>query len=90
MHAHYISKVPPAELEAVLLQHEAIKDAGVVGIPHKESGEVPLAFVVVQPGKTVTELNIKDFIAERVSFNGHLQILLRAQYVNRYIHSYIY
>ncbi|KAG6445161.1 4-coumarate--CoA ligase 1 [Manduca sexta] len=60
-------QVPPAELEAVLLQHEAISDAGVVGIPNKAAGEVPMAFVVLQPGKTATEEEIKFFIAKRLS-----------------------
>ncbi|KAJ0170214.1 hypothetical protein K1T71_014142 [Dendrolimus kikuchii] len=66
-------QVPPAELEAVLLQHEAIKDAGVVGIEDKSAGEVPLAFVVLQPGKTASEQEIKDFIAERLSNPKHLR-----------------
>ncbi|KAJ0170213.1 hypothetical protein K1T71_014141 [Dendrolimus kikuchii] len=60
-------QIPPAELEAVLLQHEAVKDAGVIGIKDKSAGEVPLAFVVLQPEKSASEQDIKDFIAERLS-----------------------
>ena len=30
------------------------KDAGVVGIPNEESGEVPRAFIVRAPGSTIT------------------------------------
>ena len=38
--------VYPAEIENVLLGHEAIADAGVIGVPSKKWGESPLAVVV--------------------------------------------
>lgn len=42
--------VYPAEIERVLREHPAVADAGVVGIPDEDYGEVPLAFVVPAPG----------------------------------------
>ncbi|RVE49753.1 hypothetical protein evm_005623 [Chilo suppressalis] len=66
-------QVAPAELEALLLKHEAVADAGVVGIPDVAAGEVPLAFVVTQPGKRVTEKELQQFVAERVSNPKHLR-----------------
>ncbi|GBP82823.1 Luciferin 4-monooxygenase [Eumeta japonica] len=66
--------VPPAELEATLMQHPNILDAGVVGVPNKLAGEVPLAFVVKRPGCDVTEKQIVDFVAgKRVS--NHFEML---------------
>lgn len=56
-------QVPPAELEAILLQHPAISDAGVVGVPDEAAGELPLAFVVKQPNATITEKEIIDYVA---------------------------
>jgi acyl-coenzyme A synthetase/AMP-(fatty) acid ligase len=41
--------VAPAELEALLMQHPAITDAGVVGRPHPRHGEEPIAYVVAHP-----------------------------------------
>ena len=38
--------IAPAELEAVLLEHPAVVDVAVIGIPDEEAGEVPKAFVV--------------------------------------------
>jgi fatty-acyl-CoA synthase len=38
--------VYPAEVEAVLLEHAAVRDAAVVGIPDERWGEVGAAFVV--------------------------------------------
>ncbi|XP_045782488.1 luciferin 4-monooxygenase-like [Maniola jurtina] len=66
-------QVPPAEIETTLLKHPSIREAGVVGIPHPTAGEVPLAFVALQPGVTLTEKEIQDFVAERLSNPKHLR-----------------
>ena len=43
-------RIGPAELEASLEEHEAVTDAGVIGVPDEERGEVPKAFVVLRTG----------------------------------------
>lgn len=53
----------PAELEALLLTNPKIKDAAVIGVPDEEAGEVPMAFVVIQPGADLNETEIKNFVA---------------------------
>lgn len=40
-------QVAPAELEGCLLDHPDVADACVVGIPDEYSGEIPLAFIVL-------------------------------------------
>jgi acyl-CoA synthetase (AMP-forming)/AMP-acid ligase II len=40
--------VAPAEVEAVLLEHPAVRDCGVVGRRDDEAGEIPCAFVVLR------------------------------------------
>jgi len=42
--------VAPAEVEAVLLEHPAVKECGVVGRPDACAGEVPVAFVALREG----------------------------------------
>ncbi|CAK5280617.1 unnamed protein product [Mycena citricolor] len=42
-------QVAPAELEGHLLMHPWVVDSCVVGVPDDYSGELPLAFVVLQP-----------------------------------------
>ena len=42
--------VYPADLEAVLMRHEAIADCAVFGVPSERWGETPLALVVLREG----------------------------------------
>ncbi|KAI9206605.1 uncharacterized protein BJ171DRAFT_440098 [Polychytrium aggregatum] len=46
-------QVAPAELEAVLLTHAYVADAVVVGIPDRNAGELPKAFVVLKNRSSV-------------------------------------
>ena len=57
----------PAEIEAILLSHPKIKDAGVIGIPDEECGELPFAYVVKQPDVNLTEKEVIDFVASLAS-----------------------
>ncbi|KAF2880008.1 hypothetical protein ILUMI_27554, partial [Ignelater luminosus] len=59
-------QVAPAELEAILITHPKIVDAGVLGVPHESAGELPLAFVVVKPGEKLTEEEVNDFVDKQV------------------------
>jgi acyl-CoA synthetase (AMP-forming)/AMP-acid ligase II len=61
-------QVAPAELEALLLRHEAVEDAAVIGRYIDERvGELPTAFVVLRPHQTVTQEQLQQFIAGYVS-----------------------
>ena len=58
-------QVAPAELEAILLSHPNVADAGVIPIPDDEAGEVPKAFIV--PNGEVEAAVLQAFVAERVA-----------------------
>lgn len=58
-----IFQVPPTDIEAVLLTHPGIKDAGVVGVPDTEGDELILGFVVRQPGVNLTKEDVIEFVA---------------------------
>jgi len=62
-------QVAPAELEGLLQGHEAVADAAVVPKADVEAGELPVAFVVLEPGKEgeVSEEDIKAFVKGKVS-----------------------
>jgi fatty-acyl-CoA synthase len=46
--------VSPAEVEDVLMRHPAVAQAGVVGVPDRQQGELLAAFVVAKPGSAPT------------------------------------
>jgi long-chain acyl-CoA synthetase len=58
--------VSPVEVEEVLLQHPAVAEAGVVGIPDTVYGEEIKAFVVIKAGKHVSEEELIAFCKERL------------------------
>ncbi|MEV7673600.1 4-coumarate--CoA ligase family protein [Streptomyces sp. NPDC088752] len=61
-------QVAPAELEALLLTHEGIADAAVVGVTDDDGTEIPKAFVVRQPSAPgLTAEEVVAHVAARVS-----------------------
>jgi long-chain acyl-CoA synthetase len=50
-------KVSPVEVEHALHSLPEVRDAAVVGVPHELLGEAIRAFVVLQPGAELTELD---------------------------------
>jgi len=58
-------QVAPAELEAVLVSHPKVSDAGVIGVRNDEGEEVPKACVVADAELDAEEL--MAYVAERVA-----------------------
>jgi long-chain acyl-CoA synthetase len=62
--------VAPAEVEAVLLEHPAVRECGVVGRPDAAAGEIPVAFVALREG-FMTGKKMEDelcgFVADRLT-----------------------
>ena len=66
----YISggeNVYPAEIEATLVEHEAIAEAAVVAVADAEWGEVGHAHVVPAPGSEVTPEQILEWLSTRLA-----------------------
>src|SRR5256712_12838832 len=59
--------VGPAEVEAVLCEHPAVADAGVIGKADAEAGEIPKAFVQLRPGTSATAEELIAFVQARLA-----------------------
>jgi acyl-CoA synthetase (AMP-forming)/AMP-acid ligase II len=60
-------QVAPAELEAVLHLHPAVRDCAVFGIPDERAGEVPVAAVQLDRGARVAEGELEGLVAESLA-----------------------
>jgi long-chain acyl-CoA synthetase len=68
----------PSDLEAELARHEAVAECAVVGIPSREWGETPAAFVVLKPGASIDADALRKWVNDRV---GKMQRLTYLTFV---------
>src|SRR5690606_6584168 len=59
--------VYPREVEEVLYEHPAVREAAVIGVPDPRRGETVKAFVVLKPGAGATAEEIIAFCRERLA-----------------------
>jgi len=72
-------QVAPAELEGHLLNHWAVADVCVVGVPDSYSGEVPRAFVVLtEKAAKLIEQDPKEVEIIKASISKVCQLSLLA------------
>jgi long-chain acyl-CoA synthetase len=57
----------PREIEEVLLQHPKVMEAAVIGIPSRLRDEVVKAFLVAQPGSTISRGEILEFCKDKLA-----------------------
>ncbi len=56
----------PSDLEIELAAHPAVRESAVVGIPSREWGETPAAFVVLRDGASVEAEDLRQWVNARV------------------------
>lgn len=59
-------KVFPSQVEAVVLEHPAVKEVLVIGVPEPRLGEVPRAYVTLNDGAAETGEALRDWINARI------------------------
>ncbi len=60
-------QIAPAELEALLMEHPAVRDSAVIPKRDDESGEIPKAFVLLHPDQKASPEDLMRFVEERVA-----------------------
>ena len=59
--------VYPREIEEVLYEHPAVREAAVVGVPHPELGEEIGAAVALKEGEEASADELRDFVKDQVA-----------------------
>jgi long-chain acyl-CoA synthetase len=59
-------QVWPREIEEIISTHPAVAEVGVAGVPDKMRGEKAKAWIVLRPGQTLTQSEIKAYSRERL------------------------
>ncbi|HNO32396.1 MAG TPA: long-chain fatty acid--CoA ligase, partial [Anaerolineales bacterium] len=60
-------QVWPREVEEAIMDHPKVLEVGVGGIPDPQRGETVKAWIVVKPGETLTEAELKAFCKEHLA-----------------------
>jgi long-chain acyl-CoA synthetase len=59
--------VYPREIEEVLYEHPAVREAAVIGVPHPELGEEVAAAVALKPGSEISESELREYVKANVA-----------------------
>jgi long-chain acyl-CoA synthetase len=57
----------PREIEEVLYEHPAVREAAVIGVPHDQLGEEVAAAVALKTDAEASPQELRDFVKERVA-----------------------
>ena len=73
-------KVFPSQVEDVLLEHDAVKEALVIGRPDGYRGEVPVAYVTLESGAEATGAQLKEWLNARVGKHERVaEVVIRGE-----------
>jgi long-chain acyl-CoA synthetase len=59
--------VYPREVEEILYEHPAVREAAVVGVPHESLGEEVGAAVVLKEGEQVSIEDLREYTKQKVA-----------------------
>ena len=73
-------KVFPSVVEDAILKHVAVKEALVIGVPEEYRGEVPRAYITLEPDMQTTADELKSWLNERIGKHERVdQVVVREE-----------
>jgi acyl-CoA synthetase (AMP-forming)/AMP-acid ligase II len=60
-------KITPAEVEAVIASHPAVREAAVIGLPDPDFGQQVCAFVALRPDAALDLAGLRTFCGQHVA-----------------------
>ena len=66
-------RIGPFDVESSLLEHQAVAESAVVGLPDEQRGEIVAAFVVLDPGhdgNDTLRAELTEHVRERLGKHG--------------------
>ena len=63
-------RIGPVEVEDTIIKHEAVVEAGVIGVPDETRGEIVKAFITLRPGYVPGEslkIELQEFVKHRLA-----------------------
>jgi acyl-CoA synthetase (AMP-forming)/AMP-acid ligase II len=61
------AKIPPTEVEFVVLTHPAVSEVAYVGVPDASGAQIPTLFVVLKEGQDVSRTELRAFCGQVVA-----------------------
>ena len=71
----------PREIEEFLYRHPKVQDVQVVGLPDRKYGEELCAWIIVKPGQTATDTEIREFCKGQIA---HYKVPKYIQFVTEF------
>jgi oxalate---CoA ligase len=60
-------KISPGEIDEILKRHPAVAEAAAFAIPHSRLGEDVAAAIVLNPGMTASQIELRTFVSDRLA-----------------------
>ncbi|MBA4495192.1 class I adenylate-forming enzyme family protein [Paenactinomyces guangxiensis] len=62
-----VETVFPSEVEEVIRGLDGVNDVALIGVPHKDFGEIPRAYIELKEGATITEQEVLAYCHEKMA-----------------------
>lgn len=74
--------VYPKDIEEIIVQHPAVREVAVFGIPHEKWGETPLAAVILNQPGAISADELREWVNQRIEarFQRVHQVIIREDF----------